>query len=197
METWRKGWTPRSGGTFQKQYNYAQLRNKSRWIEKRYGMDRRTRPWDQEPEPVVYEEGKLDYTKGELGQLADDFLREDARTELCIECGEKGEKNGTTKPVEQDAKDEAGHALVLEFEQYECSSGHKWFEGEGKVRGIGGDDPILFEEHFQSRRRREIYTSLGTPDPNIVSGIYNRSHPQGRKINSDEQRKKNGASYYR
>lgn len=160
-------------------------------------MDRRRYPYGEEPEPVEYVEGKLDYTKGELGQLADDFLREDARTEICVKCGERGEKNGHTKPVEQDAKDKADQKLVLEFEQYECPAGHTWYEGEGKVRGIGGDNPILFEEHFQSRRRREIYTSLGTPDPSIVQGIYNRTHPQGRKVNSLEQRRKNGASYFR
>jgi hypothetical protein len=67
----------------------------------------------------------------------------------------------------------------------------------GKERGIGGKDPILFAEHEYARRRREIYTEGGTPDPSLVSGMYNRTHPQGRKVNSDEQRSKNGASYYR
>lgn len=67
----------------------------------------------------------------------------------------------------------------------------------GKPRGIGGEDPILFEEHLYSRKRREIYNQNGTPDPNIASGIYWRAHPQGRKITTPEQRKKNGASWYR
>lgn len=67
----------------------------------------------------------------------------------------------------------------------------------GKPRGINGENPILFAEHLYSRRRREIYTESGVPDPSLVSGIYNRTHPNGRKVNSAEQRKKNGASYYR
>lgn len=90
-----------------------------------------------------------------------------------------------------------GVPLQLAFPEFGCLNGHKWFQGEGAVRGIGGDNPILFEEHFQSRKRREIYTTVGTPDPNIVVGIYNRTHPQGRKVNSEEQRKKNGASFFR
>jgi hypothetical protein len=67
----------------------------------------------------------------------------------------------------------------------------------GKERGIGGENPILFQEHEQARKRREIYTEGGTPDPSLVSGLYNRTHPQGRKVNSEEARKRHGASYYR
>lgn len=67
----------------------------------------------------------------------------------------------------------------------------------GKERGIGGHDPILFEDHLYQRRRREIQCASGTPDPEIVAGLYNRQHPQGRKVNSPEQRTKHGASYYR
>lgn len=64
----------------------------------------------------------------------------------------------------------------------------------GKPYGLQG---MLFEEHLYSRKRREIYNVNGTPDPNLISGNYWRSHPQGRKVNTPEQRKKNGASYYR
>lgn len=67
----------------------------------------------------------------------------------------------------------------------------------GKERGIGGLDPILFEEHIYSRKRREIYPENGTPDPALVSGSYNKSHPEGRKINSPEARRRHGASYYK
>ena len=67
----------------------------------------------------------------------------------------------------------------------------------GKVRGIGGENPILFDDHIRQRKRREVYNITGTADPNIEQGIYNRQHPGGRKVNSDEQRSKNGASYYR
>lgn len=74
---------------------------------------------------------------------------------------------------------------------------------------IHGENPILFEEHLYNRRRREILVTSGTPDDiqgldderGIHRGdgqkIYNRTHPQGRKVNSEHQRKKNGASYFR
>lgn len=47
------------------------------------------------------------------------------------------------------------------------------------------------------RQRREIYTGSGTPDPAIASGLYWRTHPQGRRVYSDEQRRTNSASFYR
>ncbi len=67
----------------------------------------------------------------------------------------------------------------------------------GKERGIGGKDPILFREHLDARKRREIYNENGIPEPHLVSGLYNRTHPQGRKVNTPEQRAKHGAAYYR
>lgn len=67
----------------------------------------------------------------------------------------------------------------------------------GKERGIGGDKPILFEEHIHQRRRREILNENGVPDPALGRGLYFRTHPEGRKVNSEEARKKHGASYYR
>lgn len=67
----------------------------------------------------------------------------------------------------------------------------------GKPRGIGGEDPILFAEHIYQRQKREILNENGVPEPGLVQGLYIRSHPEGRKINSEEQRRKNGASYYR
>lgn len=152
--------------------------------------------WRKPEEAPDYVEGKQ-YTNSQLQAMADELLRDDARSELCRDCGERGEETGNVARLEQDAMDKQGHRLVLEFPEIECSNGHVWYQGEGQARGIGGDNPILFEEHFQSRRRREIYTSLGTPDPSIVAGIYNRTHPQGRKVNSEEQRKRNGASFFR
>ena len=74
---------------------------------------------------------------------------------------------------------------------------------------INGENPILFEEHLYNRRRREILVASGTPDelqgledkPGVTRGdgqrIFNRTHPQGRKVNSEDQRRRNGASYYR
>lgn len=67
----------------------------------------------------------------------------------------------------------------------------------GRPRGIGGESPVLFEEHLYSRKRREIYNQNGVPDPSINEGMFWRTHPQGRKVNSDDQRKKHGASFYR
>lgn len=137
------------------------------------------------------------YSSRELSEIADELLREDARSELCRECGKHGHATGAVTHTVQTLTDGEGNLLLLDFPEFACKSGHVWHQGEGAVRGIGGKDPILFEEHFQSRRRREIYNSLGSPDPAIVSGIYNRAHPQGRKINSPEARAKHGASYYK
>lgn len=137
------------------------------------------------------------YSKLELEEIADQILRDDSKTEICRSCGELGKPSGVKESREQDAIDEAGNQLVLDFSEHICKNGHKWFDGEGKARGIGGDNPILFEEHIYSRKRREIYCKAGLPDPNIVQGIYNRPHPQGRKVNSKAQRKKHGASFYR
>ena len=58
-------------------------------------------------------------------------------------------------------------------------------------------NPILFKEHMRTRYRREIYPQSGVPDPSVEQGMYNRTHPEGRKVNSEHQRKINGASFYR
>lgn len=157
--------------------------------------------YEQEEVPEFIE-GK-EYTKRELELMADEFLREDARAEMCVICETRGKETGNIQTMEQYSedgepiRDGEGFPLVLEFPEYKCKNDHVWFKGEGKARGIAGSNPILFEEHLQQRRRREIFPANGTPDPSIVAGIYNRTHPQGRKVNSDEQRKKNGASWYR
>jgi hypothetical protein len=143
-----------------------------------------------------------DYNNATLSAYADALLRQDSKTELCRKCEKPGEETGKTELAAQyDEKDDLrldddGNQLFLEFAELVCGKGHRWYRGEGKDRGIAGKNPILFEEHLQSRRRREIYTTIGTPDPSIVQGSYNRSHPSGRKINSSAQRKK-GSSYYR
>ena len=153
--------------------------------------------WKQYEEGLEYEEGRTDYTGSQLNQLADDFLRTDAKSELCRECEERGEETGKVRTEKQDdITDEEGNVLILDFPEYECSNGHRWYRGEGKTRGIKGDNPILFEEHLYQRRRREIYNVNGIPDPSIKRGIFTRTHPNGRKVNSPEQRKK-GASYFR
>ena len=136
------------------------------------------------------------YRQSELNQLADEILREDSRSELCRDCGERGEKTGEVREGEQEAIDAEGTPLVVQFPEFVCSNGHHWYQGEGAVRTIGGENPILFEEHLHSRRRREIYAAAGQVDPSIVSGLYYRAHPQGRKINSLKARTEQGASYY-
>lgn len=60
------------------------------------------------------------------------------------------------------------------------------------------EEPIwLHMEQLLRRAKREVYTSAGTPDPSIVQGMYWRTHPDGRGVNSDEQRSANGASFYK
>lgn len=161
--------------------------------------------WKKFPEEEVtkeIEKGEK-YNSRQLEAKADLWLREDSRSEICRECGQRGTETGFLKAMPQTTEegaplaDKSGNQLTLEFPEIKCENDHSWFQGEGQARGIGGDNPILFEEHFQSRKRREIYTSIGTPDPSIVAGIYNRTHPQGRKVNSEEQRRKHGASFFR
>jgi hypothetical protein len=153
-----------------------------------------------------------DYTGWQLEQIANALLREDSNRELCRRCGEYGKETGTIESAPQIHKasgdpivDEEKNVLYMDFPELACENGHRWFLGEGKRRGIDGDDPILFENHLQDRRRREIYTEGGTPDPALtqdrfgrpIQGIYNRTHPDGRKVNTKEQRKSSGASFYR
>lgn len=156
--------------------------------------DSEPNPWDVDPNG--------DYTNWQLSSMADDILREDTRREMCRKCGEYGDETGNVASVPQKDDsgpllDSEGNQLYVDFPELECVKSHRWFKGEGKSRGIAGKNPILFENHLQERRRREIYTKIGTPDPSIVQGMYNRTHPQGRKVNSNEQRRKNGASFFR
>lgn len=167
--------------------------------QQRYGTDRTElmyRKYNQEEVSTEIDPEK-NYTPSQLDEIASAILREDSKTELCRDCGAQGSPTGFTESIPEDIEDGSGNKLTLEFEEYLCPKGHSWYPGEGQLKGIGGDNPILFEEHFQSRKRREIYTAQGTPDPSIVSGMYNRTHPNGRKVNSVEQRKRNGASFFR
>lgn len=81
------------------------------------------------------------------------------------------------------------------------------------IKENGNTKNILFREHLAARDRREIKVGSGVADesltnllpksdrPGVVSGdgqmMYNRTHPRGRKVNSKEQRLRNGASFYR
>lgn len=160
------------------------------------------------------------YTSEELVAFADKLLREDSNRELCRKCKEKdetgellpyGEETGQIESVPQFTADgeplldDAGNQLYLDYPELKCEKGHRWFLSEGQRRDIRGPNPILFESHLYNRKRREIYVEAGTPDPAFTmdrkgrptQGMYNRSHPEGRKINTKGQRAKNGASYYR
>jgi hypothetical protein len=196
---------PASAGTLSTHSRYRALLYREERYNRRFGPElvirkKKVSYYDDREEvtddPWALEPGKQ-YRGSQLEAMADQLLREDARMEVCRQCDGRGEETGVVEVVPQEATDAQGNPLVLEFKQLGCEKGHTWWPGEGQVRGIGGDNPILFEEHLAARRRREIYTTAGTPDPEIVSGIYNRVHPQGRKVNSEEQRRKNGASFYR
>ena len=67
----------------------------------------------------------------------------------------------------------------------------------GKKRSIGGKNSILFAQHLYERQKREILNENGVPEPSLVKGFYYRTHPEGRKVNSPEQRQKHGAAYFR
>lgn len=157
----------------------------------------------EEPVSTEIEEGRK-YTNSEKEAIADALLREDANAELCPKCERHGNETGKVKhqPVKEKEtgnflKNEEGKTVTLVVPEYQCEAKHKWYKSEGKSRGLKGDNPILFQEHLDQRKRREIHTKEGTPDPEIVSGIYNRVHPGGRKVNTAEQRKRHGASFYR
>ena len=160
------------------------------------------------------------YTSEELVEFADKLLRDDSNRELCRKCKAKdadgewlpyGEETGQVESVPQynddhePLLDDEGNQLYLDFPELRCEKGHRWFHGEGQRRDIRGPNPILFESHLYNRKRREIYVESGQPDPAFTMdrkgrpthGLYNRSHPSGRKINTKSQRAKNGASYYR
>jgi hypothetical protein len=73
----------------------------------------------------------------------------------------------------------------------------------GKERGIKGDSPILFETHLKARARREVQTGSGMVEDHLTvntmgqPGMYNRVEPRGgRKVNSEDARRKHGASFF-
>lgn len=189
-----------------------------RWLrtQQKYGSDRVHYGISEALEEIDFSDeeqiedhlAKGTSSKLELGQMADEILRVDSKREVCRRCDEKnifcyGEPTGELESLPQadedgnPVTDENGDTLFVDYPELQCENGHRWYKGEGKARGIGGPNPILFENHLHDRRRREIYTSVGIPDPSIAQGMYNRTHPQGRKVNSKDQRKKNGASFFR
>lgn len=114
----------------------------------------------------------------ELEREATRLLEADVRAELCRECNGRGEVyDCTVLPVLKGNKTPTGVNVI--FQLYKCANNHQWASGEGKMRGIGGESPILFEEHLRERARREIFTESGIPEPEKVAGLYNRTHPNG------------------
>lgn len=161
---------------------------------------------------------KEKYTSLELEEFADQLLRADSNRELCRRCKEDdpdslpyGEETGEVESVAQfdvddnPLLDDEGNQLYLDFPELVCDKGHRWYKGEGPRRDIKGVNPILFQSHLYNRQRREIYVESGVPDPAFtmdrfgrpINGMYNRTHPDGRKVNTKGQRVKNGASFYR
>jgi hypothetical protein len=61
------------------------------------------------------------------------------------------------------------------------------------------DEPpyVLSAEQYRDRMRKEVYVANGVPDPSIAQGMYWRTHPQGRKVNTAVQRKVKGRGFYR
>jgi hypothetical protein len=111
-----------------------------------------------------------------------------------------------TEPVDLDSFDPDATYTSRELDAYADAILQK------DARESGVESNILFEEQLYRRTRREIKTAEGTvqgiisnrhkdraPGRHIGDGqaMYNRQHPQGRKVNSIEQRRRNGASYYR
>lgn len=53
-------------------------------------------------------------------------------------------------------------------------------------------------EQLRRRQKREVQTSTGTPDPAIVSGLYWRTHPEGRSARLDSRKRADTkASFYK
>lgn len=60
------------------------------------------------------------------------------------------------------------------------------------------EEPVfLFASQLRQRSKREIYCSNGVPEPHIVSGMYNRTHPNGRRWRDAERMRETKGSFYR
>lgn len=165
------------------------------------------------------------YTKKKLEEWADKLLKEDSNRELCrickelhikspkkqpnpipygIETGNIESKPQYYKETGEPIVDDEGNQLYVDYPEFICEKSHRWYKGEGPRRDIRGPNPILFESHIYDRMRREIFVNEGTPDPAFSMDrfgrpghlIYNRSSPNGRRVNSEISRKSSGSSYY-
>jgi hypothetical protein len=76
-------------------------------------------------------------------------------------------------------------------------------------RRQGNKTDILFENQIYERARKEksfgdltkVFNTTNKNRPGTYSGdgqaMFNRRHPEGRRVNSKEAREKHGAGYYR
>jgi len=156
-------------------------------------------------------------TNLEFEEISTNILKVDADRELCKICEEEnpestpyGEETGNIEAVPQFDKDgnplvdEEGTQLYMDFPEFECEKGHRWFKGEGKRRNWKGKNPVKLESHMISQQRRNIYADAGVVDPAFtldrfgrpIKGSYWRSLPDGRQVNTKEARK-NGAGWYK
>jgi hypothetical protein len=55
----------------------------------------------------------------------------------------------------------------------------------------------LNSSQLAMRGKREIFVGSGTPDPAIVSGLYWRTHPEGRGVRTLAEREKNAGTFYK
>lgn len=122
-------------------------------------------------------------------------------------------QNRQKEQVDLSTLDDQGSYSNRELEAFADAMLRADKEGTENPTGWYTQTGILFEEHLYSRSRREIGNASGIADPTLTRGLqdsqkpgrfsgdgqmmYNRTHPRGRKVNSKEQRDKNGASYYR
>lgn len=176
--------------------------------------------------PVSFN-AKSKYTNAELEEWADKLLREDSNRELCPRCvaankvlalpladylpygtetGQVEWKAQFHKKTGEPIVDAEGAQLYVAFPEMVCDAGHRWFKSEGVRRALDGPNPILFEAHLYNRKRRELLANDGVVDPAYTmdrwgkrptTGMYYRSHPQGRKTNTPAQRKDQGAGFYK
>lgn len=115
----------------------------------------------------------------------------------------------TYEPVNLDDFESTGDYNARELEAYADALLKKDIKENGNVQHI------LFKEHLEARGRREMKVDATKIDESITNALpkndrakagvhvgdgqmmYNRTHPKGRKVNSQEQRRKHGASFFR
>lgn len=111
------------------------------------------------------------------------------------------------EPVDLSTFDPEGDYTVSELDAFASQMLKEDIKQNGNIRHV------LLKDHLAARDRREIKVDATQIDGKITdllpksdrpvnaSGdgqmMYNRTHPKGRKVNSIEQRRANGASFFR